>query len=49
MAEGLDALPRSYAIQACEVTLSNASLLDRLSLRVGDEDFRAGCLQRVEL
>ncbi len=49
MAEGLDAVPRGYAMQTCGVILSNASPLDRLSLRVGDEDLRAGGLQRVEL
>lgn len=42
-------MPRGYAMQTCGVILSNASLLDRLSLQVGDKDFRAGGLQRVEL
>lgn len=49
MAEGLDAVPRGFAMQTCGVILSNASRLDRFSLRVSDEDFRAGGLQRVEL
>jgi error-prone DNA polymerase len=33
LAEGLDALPRGYAMHPCGVILSNASLLDRLPVQ----------------